>query len=93
MSTEPLTLTLPDSLARELDSVGEGLLVDLLERGLREFKIEQALNRYGRGRISFGAAARQAGVLRSECARHAYARGMEPMFGAETLAEELRRDR
>ena len=89
MSTEPLILTIPDSLARELDSVGEGLLVDLLERGLREFKIEQALNRYGRGGISFGAAARQAGLSRSEFARQAYARGMEPPFSVETLGEEL----
>jgi predicted HTH domain antitoxin len=89
MSTESVTLAVPDSLARELDLVGEGLLVDLLERGLREFKIDQALDRYARGGISFGAAARQAGVPRSEFARHAYARGMEPPFSAETLAEEL----
>jgi len=89
MRTESLTLTVPDSLARELDAVGEDLLIDLLERGLREFKIEQALNRYARGGISFGAAARQAGVSRSEFARHAYARGMEPPFSAETVAEEL----
>ena len=89
VSTEALTLKIPDSLARELDSVGEDLLIDLLERGLREFKIEQALDRYGRGGISFGAAARQAGVSQSELARHAYARGMEPPFSAETLAEEL----
>ena len=91
MSTEPLTLTLtiPDSLARELDSVGEGLLVDLLERGLREFKIDQALDRYARGGISFGAAAHLAGVSRSDLARVAHARGMEPPFSDETLAEEL----
>lgn len=89
MSTESVTLAVPDSLARELDSVGEGLLIDLLERGLREFKIEQALDRYARGGISFGAAAHQAGVSRSELARHAYARGIEPPFSAETLAEEL----
>jgi predicted HTH domain antitoxin len=89
MSTERLTLTLPDSLARELDAVGEGLVIDLLERGLRAFKIEQALDRYARGGISFGAAAHQAGVSRSELARHAYTRGMEPPFSAETLAEEL----
>jgi len=89
MPTEPLTLTLPESLAQELDSLGEGLLIDLIERGLREFKIEQALDRYGRGGISFGAAARQAGVSQAEFARHAYARGMEPPFSAETLAEEL----
>lgn len=89
MSTEPLTLTIPDSLARELDSVGEGLLVDLLERGLREFKIDQALDRYARGGISFGAAARLAGVSRSDLARVAHARGMEPALSDETLAEEL----
>jgi predicted HTH domain antitoxin len=79
----------PDSLARELEAVGEGLVIDLLERGLRGFKIEQALNRYARGGISFGAAARQAGVSRSEFSRNAYARGMEPPFNAETVAEEL----
>ena len=89
MSSESLTLTVPDSLARELDLVEESLLVDLLERGLREFKVEQALERYARGGISFGAAAHQAGVSRSDLARHAYARGMEPAFSAETLAEEL----
>ena len=93
MSTEALTLTIPDSLARELDSVGEGLLVDLLERGLRQFKIEKALGRYARGGISFGAAAQLAGVSRSELARHAHARGMEPPFSAETLAEELGQSR
>lgn len=54
MSTESLTVRVPDSLARELDSVGESLLIDLIERGLREFKIEQALERYARGGISFG---------------------------------------
>lgn len=89
MSTQPLTLIIPDELARELDSVGEGLLIDLLERGLREFKIERALDRYTRGGISFGAAAHQAGVSQSELARHAYARGMEPPSSPQTLAEEL----
>ena len=89
MSTQPLTLTISDLLARELDSVGEGLLIDLLERGLREFKVEQALDRYARGGISFGAAAHQAGVSQSELARRAYSRGMEPPFSAEMLAEEL----
>lgn len=63
--------------------------MDLLERGLRELKIERALERYVDGGISFAAAAQQAGVSRSELARRAYARGMELSFSAETLAEEL----
>ena len=89
MHSERLTLTIPESLAQELDAAGEVLLIDLLERGLRGYKIEQALNRYARGGMSFGAAAAEAGVSRSELARHAYARGMEPPFSAQTLAEEL----
>lgn len=89
MSTEALTLTIPVSLAQELNSAGQEFVVEVLERGLRELKIERALERYARGGISFGAAAHQAGVPQSQLARHAYARGMEPPFSAETLREEL----
>jgi len=89
MSTKALTLNVPTSLAQELDSAGQQFLVELLERGLRELKIERALQCYVQGGMSFGAAAHQAGVSQSELARHAYARGMEPPFSAETLAEEL----
>ncbi len=89
MSTDALTLTIPAPLAQELESASQEFLVELLERGLRQLKIERALERYARGGISFGAAAHQAGVSQSELARQAYARGMEPPLGAETLAEEL----
>jgi len=89
VSTEALTLSVPTSLARELESTSQEFLVEVLERGLRELKIERALERYARGGISFGAAAHQAGVSQAELARYAYARGMEPPSSAETLAEEL----
>ncbi len=89
MSTKALTLTIPVTLAQELDSANQEFLIEILERGLRELKIERALDRYARGGISFGAAAHQAGVSQSELARQAHARGMEPSFSAETLAEEL----
>jgi hypothetical protein len=89
MSTETLTLTLPSSLAEELSSATQEFLAELLERGLREMRIERALERYSRGGMSFGAAAHEAGVSQSELARQAYARGMEPPFSSETLAEDL----
>ena len=89
MSTEALTLKVPAALAKELESASQEFLVELLERGLHQLKIERALDRYVRGGISFGDAAHQAGVPESELARYAYARGMEPPFSAETLAEEL----
>jgi len=88
MSTKALTLAVPDSLAQELDSASQDFLAEILERGLRALKIERTLERYARGGISFGAAAYLAGVSQSELARHAYARGIEPPFSAETLAEE-----
>ena len=89
MSTEVCTLNIPDSLARELETANQEFLIELLERGLQTLKVERALEQYARGGISFGAAAHQAGVSQSELARHAFARGMEPPFSAETLTEEL----
>ena len=88
-SAQTLTLTLPAPLARELDSATHDFLVELLARGPREFRVEAALARYARGGMSFGAAARQAGVSPAELARFAHARGMEPPTSEETLAEEL----
>jgi predicted HTH domain antitoxin len=91
MPDTALTLHLPSELAQELDSANEGLLLELLERGLREVRIDRVLDLYARGGLSLGAAAVRAGVSRSELARQAYARGMEPPFSPETLAEELGR--
>ena len=89
MPRPSVILTLPDSLARELESANQEFLLDLLERGLREVRIDRALDVYRRGGISFGAAARQAGVSQADLARQAYSRGLEPPFSPETLAEEL----
>ena len=84
-----MTLQVSASLAQELESASQEFLAELLERGLRQLKIERALDGYARGGVSFGAAAHQAGMSQSELARYAYARGMEPPSSPETLAEEL----
>jgi hypothetical protein len=89
MSTETLTLNIPTSLAQELSRASQAFLVNILERGLHDFKIERALEQYSRGGISFGAAAKQANLSQGVLARHAYTRGMEPPFSAKTVAEEL----
>ncbi|MBN1138049.1 MAG: hypothetical protein JXM73_15785 [Anaerolineae bacterium] len=89
MSEEALTITVPPALVQELDATTQEFLIEILERGLRALKIERVLDRYAQGGMSFGAAAHQAGISQSELARHAYARGMEPPFSPETLAEEL----
>jgi predicted HTH domain antitoxin len=89
MAENLLTLTLPGALAREFETLQQDFLLELLERGLREIKIDRALELYAGGGLSFGAAAERAGITQSEMARHAYARGLEPSFSSATLAEEL----
>lgn len=89
MTTRSLTLNVPAPLALELDLMGRELVAELLERGLRQWRMERALDRYLAGSISFAAAAERAGVSRSELALQAHVRGIEPPASAETLAEEL----
>lgn len=89
MAENYLTLPLPSELAREYEDLQQDFLLELLERGLREFKIDRVLKLYAGGRLSFGAAAERAGISQSDLARHAYARGLEPPFSTTTLAEEL----
>lgn len=86
---ETITLKLPAHLAHELDTIEQTVLADLLQRGLRDLHIEQALTQYQRGGLSFGAAAAQAGLTQAEMAAHAYARGLEPPYSDETLIEDL----
>jgi predicted HTH domain antitoxin len=89
MAEKPLTLTVPDALAHEFETASQEFFLELLERGLREVKIDRALELYRRGGMSFGAAAERAGVPISDLARYAYARGLQPPFSSETLTEEL----
>jgi hypothetical protein len=84
-----VTVEVPETLAAELADAGQELLRDLLQRGLRDLHIEQALTRYQQGGISFAAAAELAGVSQPDLARAAYARGMEPLTDPNMAAEEL----
>ncbi len=89
MSTKAVTVTVPPSLAEYFEAASSEFVAEILERGLRQWRIERALERYAARDVSFGAAAEQAGVSQGEFSRHAYARGMVPPFSTETLAEEL----
>ena len=84
-----LTVHLPDRLARELASAGQDFIAEVFELGLRTHKIDQVLAEYARGQMTLGAAAQRVGIPEGELARHAYARGLEPRFSADTLTEEL----
>jgi predicted HTH domain antitoxin len=84
-----VVLEIPPSLADELATASQSMLTDLLQRGLRNLRIDQALENYRQGNYSFGAAAELAGISQSDLAQEAYARGMEPPFDERILVEVL----
>jgi len=87
--TKTLTIELPANLAQELAMASQELAVEVVKRGLRDLRVEQALERYRMGKMTFAAAAEIAGLSQSELAVQAYARGMEPPFSETALQEEL----
>ena len=88
-NTEKMILEVPTNLAHELERANQELLADLLRRGLRDLRIEQALEHYKQGGISFAAAAEEAGITQPELARAAYVRSIEPPFDEAMVEEEL----
>ncbi len=84
-----VTLELPQEMAEMIRELEQLTLGEILERGIRDWKIERALRRYAQGGMSFQAAAQQAGVSLSDLALQAHARGMEPPASNQTLLEEL----
>lgn len=89
MGTKKLTVEVPAQLAAEFASAGDQLLADLLQRGLRDYRIEQALETYRLGGMSFAAAAEMAGVGQDELARAAYVRGMSAPYDEDMVTEEI----
>ena len=89
VTTDKIVLEVPATMAQELATATQDFLAEILQRGLRETRIERALARYRLGGMSFAATAEAAGVSQAELARQAYVRNIEPPFDAELLAEEL----
>lgn len=84
---ETVTLQLPRAVAEALNTAEKQFAAEIIQRGLRDLRIEQALKQYAEGGLSFGATAELAGVSQAELAQHAFARGMEPPF-EENLVQE-----
>ena len=88
-TTDKIVLEVPETMAQEWAIVTQDFLAEILQRGLRETRIERALARYRLGGMSFAATAEAAGGSQAELARQAYIRNIEPPFDAEMLDEEM----
>lgn len=92
MSAEiPVTITLPITLARRLPA-DNTVRQRVVELGLKQWHVRQALEAYRRGQGTLAYTAEQAGVPLREMIPLAYAYGLEPKIDFEWLSEPLTLD-
>lgn len=63
-------------------------ITKILETGIHQIRIEQALSRFKQGSISIWKAAKMARVPLREMIMHASAHGIKPNFDEEMIGEE-----
>lgn len=96
MRTEQINLRLRHELIAALERVAEAQSLDrgdvirrLLERGIREWDLDHALDRYQRGEISIGLAAEESGHTHWEILELARSRGVAHGLTAEDVERQL----
>lgn len=89
VTTDKIVLEAPESVAQGSAIRTQDFLAEVLQRGLRETRIERALSHYQFGDMSFVAAVDAAGVSQSVLARYAYGSNIELPFNTELLTEEM----
>ena len=91
------TIRLRENKIREIERIAkeEGkqvseILREIIDRGLREYKIERAIERYQRGLLSQGSAAEEAGLTIQEFHQELKRRGYTLRTDLELIKEELK---
>jgi predicted HTH domain antitoxin len=74
-----ITIRLPEHLAEELPEE-ESFIYEILKLGLKQLKIERAIERYKKGGVSLAKVAELAGISIREMIPIAYAHGIEPKY-------------
>ena len=78
-----------EKIAKEEGKQVSEVLREIIDRGLREYKIERAIERYQRGLLSQGAAAEEAGLTIQEFHQELKRRGYTLRTDLELVKEEL----
>lgn len=79
-----------EKLAREEGKNVSEILREIVEKGLREYKIERAIEKYWRGLLSQGAAAEEAGMTLQEFHQELKKRGFTLRVDADLIEVELK---
>ena len=86
--TEKIVVEIPADLADTLTERWD-MLPEILQLGLRQLKIREALTFYEEGIVSLARAAELAGIPLQEMIREARARGIAPQWNEKMVVEEL----
>jgi predicted HTH domain antitoxin len=78
-----------EKIAKEEGKQVSEVLREIVDRGLKEYKIERAIERYQRGLLSQGAAAEEAGLTIQEFHQELKKRGFTLRIDLELIKEEL----
>jgi predicted HTH domain antitoxin len=83
-----ITIQLPDYLVRELPEE-ESAIHEILKFGLKQLKIEKAIERYKQGNVSLAKVAELAGISIREMIPIAYAHGLEPKYDESLIESKI----
>lgn len=81
-----VTIPVPDEIAEQLP-IEPAARQQILELGLRQWRVRQALEAFKRGEGSLAYAAQHAGVSLREMIALAYAHGLSPKVDPDSLAD------
>ncbi len=87
-----ITIRLPEYLIEELPEE-ESSIYEILKLGLKQLKIEKAIERYKKGGVSLAKVAELAGISIREMIPTAYAHGLEPKYDKSLVESKISPDR
>lgn len=87
--TRQITLEIPEQWLQGLDWDHAVVVQEVVQLGIYQFKVRQALELYQAGGSSLGYLAEKMGLSKSDLVREARARGIEPPYDEQTVYEEL----
>ena len=83
-----IKLEIPEDMLKDVDIRDPSQLEEILRMGIKQMKIEKALQSYKEGDISMAKAAELADIPLSEMMMQASARGLKPLFDKKMIEEE-----
>ncbi|MGD2248477.1 MAG: UPF0175 family protein [Candidatus Methanofastidiosia archaeon] len=84
-----IKLEIPEDILKNFDIKDTTQLEQIIKMGIKQMRIEKALQSYEKGKISLAKAAELADIQLSEMMMQASARGLNPLYDKKMIEEEM----